>query len=628
MICCLFVVREGWGVVKGVVNVSLKAAGSYITIVRNKRPAIVTGPRNTEAAPSIITFAGANRELMNRITGHRTVAGRSGAVVSVGERVKDSCEIGVSSGSCAPRRVSTVVLRGLGSSTRDCLNRGIARTIVAIPTCFDSTRHRTAGSTNEVTNLRIGEVVGRPATTTLTCNLSGSASRGVVMCSLNNNAFSMSVLRVNSNMFRILTAGKGGHLNNSSFSRGLVSCLTRRFGGRGNVSLEASGVTRRELGRTTRGTGVRLSNILDAGMGLPFVATSTANPGRLSVAVAERGFGRLATSLISGAVRPAGGTVSSTNVDMGRVSGILLMNNSSEVPTITRTISGFVKGSTRGNVGPSRYITLNTYVRNNILANRIRSLILLSMAPLSLNVRAVNNMFAGVVREGAAVPAGGDRMFSATTSDRADIRIRILRNRHRVTTCGGALNEFDLGGVPPTPHNIPRVRIAFSVSTGNVIRMATGSLKANGSRSIAVASDAGLSSRSVRGTIGRTRRFTTRSGGGGRGISIGGATSGLICRARGALARLKSGVSRRRGDKVRARISGLGRLVGASSFSIRTIGARDRTISRGFCTMSRGLCRRTTTRRRTRGTSTGNNTGSSGIISTSCGMISRSGWVN
>lgn len=192
-------------------------------IVRNNRPIIVPGTRNTEAAPSMITFDGSNREVINGITGHRTVAGPSEAVDSVGERVNSSCGISVSNGTCAPRRVSTVVLRGLGSSTRDCLNRGIARTIVAIPTCFASSRHRTAGSTNGVTNLSIGEVVGRPATTTLTFNVSGRSSRGIVICSLNNNAFSISVVRVNSNIRRILTATNGGHLNNSSFSGGIVS---------------------------------------------------------------------------------------------------------------------------------------------------------------------------------------------------------------------------------------------------------------------------------------------------------------------------------------------------------------------------------------------------------------------
>lgn len=131
--------------------------------------------------------------------------------------------ISVSNHLCAPRRVSTVVLRGVGGATRSCLKRRMARTIVAMPTCFSSSRHRTAGRTKRVTKLRMGHVMGRPATTTLTCNLSGTrGSVGVTMFSLNNNAFSVSVLRFNNNIFRMLSAGNSARLNNSSFSRMVV----------------------------------------------------------------------------------------------------------------------------------------------------------------------------------------------------------------------------------------------------------------------------------------------------------------------------------------------------------------------------------------------------------------------
>lgn len=75
------------GVVKGVVNVSLKAAGSYISMFRKGRPMMVTGDRNGHAAPSVITFISNNRHGMNSPTGHRTVAGPAEAVFSVGHFV-------------------------------------------------------------------------------------------------------------------------------------------------------------------------------------------------------------------------------------------------------------------------------------------------------------------------------------------------------------------------------------------------------------------------------------------------------------------------------------------------------------------------------------------------------------
>lgn len=235
------------GKVKGMINVSLNAAGSIISIVRNNGPIIVTGTRNLHAAPSIITFDGRKRQLIKRLTHHRAILGPRGAFCNVGHCVNHGCgrlsttsgqipcavhhsrinDVGVHyphlRGSFTPRRLSTVVLQGLTSRTDHCLNRPIAKTIVAIPTCFGSARHRTAHGTKHVTKLSIRHVLGRPATTTLTCNLSRACGRAILIFSLNNNAFSMSVLSIKSNIFRIQSASNSARLNNASFSRGVIS---------------------------------------------------------------------------------------------------------------------------------------------------------------------------------------------------------------------------------------------------------------------------------------------------------------------------------------------------------------------------------------------------------------------
>lgn len=498
-----------------------------------------------------------------------------------------------------------------------------------MPTCFGSTRHRTAGSTNHVTNLRMGHVVGRPATTTLTCNLSGNANgHAVTICSLNNNAFSVSVVRVsrisNRGAFRILTAGNSARLNNRSFSDHLVGCLIRRFGGSRNVSLHGSPLTVRHLGRTTRGTGVRLSSTRRASIGLPCVATSTANPGRVGVGIAHTGLRDLIRSLMGHSVRPLGITLRSTNLSMSSVSSIVLINNRAHVPVIRGGITRFFNGRPHGSIGPSRTMTVNTTIRNNILANSIGSMLLLSIAPLSLNVRAVNNIVAALVTGGAAVPAGRDRIFSATRSGRSTMAVRILRNRHGHTTSGGSLNRFGLSNVGPTPHNVPRVRIAFSVSTSNVLRISTGSGGDNGRRGVAVGTSSNLGRSRVRGVMHSTRTGTRTSHGFRRLMRAHGRNSRLLRDAHGRIRRTNSGLPTSSGATVRSTLATLRATLGnRSGTTVRTGVRRLTRISRGLVRVTR---RRRTRRRATNTSTSTGGTGSSSIISTRFRRIGSGGW--
>lgn len=225
------------------INVSLNAAGSLITSIQDNRTGALPSTGNGMVLPSIIRCRGSG-VYINTGTCRSTTSSPRGAVVSMGHLVNHSlgsvrthcpslpCRFGRDSGklpivgaprnSIGPMRMSTRVLGSLSGQTRTALKNSLRNIIVAMPTCFSSTRHTKAGSTTGLTNLAILHLLGRPATTTVTCKLSSNRRNIVTICSLNNNAFSVSVLHLSGNMFRMLTANNSSTLNNSSFSRMLT----------------------------------------------------------------------------------------------------------------------------------------------------------------------------------------------------------------------------------------------------------------------------------------------------------------------------------------------------------------------------------------------------------------------
>lgn len=238
-------------------------------------------------------------------------------------------------------------------------------------------------------------------------------------------------------------------------------------------------------------------------------------------------------------------------------------------------------------------MTLKTSVRTKILNNRIGSLLLLSIAPLSLNVRALNRIFAGIVRHGAAVPADGSRAFSATASNRASIRVRILRNRQTVTGSGGDLNGFRLANVPPTPHNIPRVRISFRVSTSNVLRISTLSGNANHTRDVHVAGAKNLDTDRIRQVHRSTRIFTSRSDHHHRMTSLTGRTSTLFCDCRTALQSRNNDVSTTAHASLSRGTTRLHRTVTSPTVRPGALRRRLSTLRATLFTIKSDLCHRT-----------------------------------
>lgn len=168
-------------------NVSLKAAGSTVTEVRDKIPAVGGSSALGSAIPSYVRFGGERSVLIKSATfgmvggsGAETLGAfrgnGAGAFVRFGQAVKAarSCRYSGVNGDFSSRRLSSRVLGGLGSFIR---SRGVSSVMVAIPTGFLGPRGRTAVRTTGLTNFGRVRLLRRPITTTATCNLnSGDGS--------------------------------------------------------------------------------------------------------------------------------------------------------------------------------------------------------------------------------------------------------------------------------------------------------------------------------------------------------------------------------------------------------------------------------------------------------------------
>lgn len=144
------------------------------------------------------------------------------------------------------------------------------------------------------------------------------------------------------------------------------------------------------LGRRTRGYGVTLDARSDIRIRVPVLTRGGKVPTTLRRAIAERFFRRLVNSLVGEARGPIQEILRSTKVTGRRLSRVLLMNNSAEIPLITESVRTLLKGGPSRTVSPSFDITRKTTVRTKVVTKRLSktsTLVVASIYPCALKVR-------------------------------------------------------------------------------------------------------------------------------------------------------------------------------------------------------------------------------------------------
>ena len=76
-----------------------------------------------------------------------------------------------------------------------------------------------------------------------------------------------------------------------------------------------------------------------------------------------------------------------------------------------------------------------------------------------------------------------------------------IPNKTKITTYNKKLGTFELTGLPPTPHNIPQIKVTFDINTNNIIHITTKNLKTNKKQSITITNNNTLPKKNIKHRI-------------------------------------------------------------------------------------------------------------------------------
>lgn len=228
-----------WVVLAGSVNVSLNARGALVYSEGNE----VLLER-----PSIITISIGSHHIL-------TANGRTGTVVN--HAPNSVVTIGpLRSNIVTSFSVATSVLRGFVCESSGASVFAGAEIIVAIPDNMARIRHETIRSTTHTTNTRRIRLVRRPVTTTLNTKLPIFRTTNSVIISVNNNAYSITIVSLN----KVTTEGDIG-VTNGTLGRTVVGRVGETRGLLVNsIATRSVGVGVNSISRCSNRNTVRMEN--------------------------------------------------------------------------------------------------------------------------------------------------------------------------------------------------------------------------------------------------------------------------------------------------------------------------------------------------------------------------------
>ncbi|MBL8879094.1 MAG: Hsp70 family protein [Phycisphaerales bacterium] len=454
---------------------------------------------------------------------------------------RDSIQIRLGDEAFSPEQIAAHVLSALKSLGERQLGRPIRRAIITVPAYFDDAQRNATRHAAQIAGLEVVRMINEPTAAALAygiglrgaiasswapcenglaSNRDGPISLPLPHCSENDGGaalepqssdaaaessksgsdhaetvavydlgggtFDVSILRIESGVFQVLSTGGDTHLGGDDFDREIIQLIETEVARDFNLPID-SPATRQGLRALSEAVKIRLSEALDArieldlGAGRTYFRTLTRDEFESRIA-----------ALVDRTLQKCDQALRDAHLAPEQIDQVVLVGGSTRVPLVRRRVEERFRRRPYTALNPDEVVAIGAAIQGSVLGGERPDMLLLDVASLSLGVETLGGAMSKLILRNTTIPSRATEMFTTFVDGQTAIQIRVLQGERELAADCRVLGEFVLGGLPPMPAGIPKVEVEFLIDANGILNVAARELRSGRAARIQVIPNHGL----------------------------------------------------------------------------------------------------------------------------------------
>jgi molecular chaperone DnaK len=481
-----------------VVGIDLGTTNSVVAVMEGPSPVVIPNSEGSRTTPSVVAFTKTGERLVGQLAKRQAITNPDRTISSIKRHMGEGdYRVKIDGKDYTPQEISAMILQKLVNDASNYLGERVTKAVITVPAYFNDAQRQATRDAGKIAGLEVLRIINEPTAAALAYGLDKKGNETILVWDLGGGTFDVSILEVGDGVFEVKSTSGDTHLGGDDYDGRVVEWLVSEFRKEQGIDLSKDKQAMQRLTEAAEKAKIELSSVVTTTINLPFITADQEGPKHLDITLTRAKFEELTADLTDRCVAPFKNALSDAKIDISKLDEVVMVGGSTRMPVIQELVKKLTGKEPNLTVNPDEVVAIGAAIQAGVLAGEVRDVVLLDVTPLSLGLETLGGVMTTLIERNTTIPTKKSQIFTTAEDGQTSVDIHVLQGERPMAQDNKTLGRFRLEGIPPAPHGVPQVEVAFNIDANGIVNVGAKDLGTGKEQAITITASTNLNKEEV-----------------------------------------------------------------------------------------------------------------------------------